>query len=77
MTRSWFSRPRKSVQIDDLVKIKGVSHCLGKGVSGTVWKVVDKSVQEVMALKVDILRTPSRLVVASGQAKPGVMICSM
>jgi hypothetical protein len=55
MIRSWFARPRKSVQIDDLVKIKGVSHCLGKGVSGTVWKVVDKSVQEVMALKVEIL----------------------
>jgi len=53
----WFGRSRsvehkrQRVRIDDLVKIKGVSECLGKGVSGTVWKVVDKSVQEVLALK--------------------------
>ncbi len=32
--------------------LQGVSECLGKGVSGTVWKVVDKSVNEVLALKV-------------------------
>ncbi len=36
---------------DKQVKIKGVSNCLGKGVSGTVWKVVDQSIKEVLALK--------------------------
>jgi len=46
------SGKREKVALDDLVKIKGVSECLGKGVSGTVWKVVDKTVQEVLALKV-------------------------
>jgi len=39
------------VQLEDLVKIKGMSECLGKGVSGTVWKVRDKSVDETLALK--------------------------
>lgn len=39
------------MRLDDLVKIKGVSSCLGKGVSGTVWKVVDQSIKEVLALK--------------------------
>ena len=33
------------------MKIKGISECLGKGVSGTVWKVRDKSVDETLALK--------------------------
>ncbi|EKX50346.1 hypothetical protein GUITHDRAFT_135488 [Guillardia theta CCMP2712] len=39
------------VKLEDLVKIKGMSSCLGKGVSGTVWKVMDQSVQEILALK--------------------------
>jgi hypothetical protein len=37
--------------LEDVVKIKGISECLGKGVSGTVWKVRDKSVDETLALK--------------------------
>ena len=41
----------RSVRLEDLVKIKGMSECLGKGVSGTVWKVRDKSVDETLALK--------------------------
>jgi hypothetical protein len=39
------------VRLKDLVKIKGMSECLGKGVSGTVWKVRDRSVDETLALK--------------------------
>jgi len=42
---------KRSVQLEDLVKIKGMSECLGKGVSGTVWKVRDKSLDETLALK--------------------------
>ena len=41
----------RSVRLEDLVKIKAASECLGKGVSGTVWKVRDKSVDETLALK--------------------------
>ena len=41
----------RSVRLEDVVKIKGISECLGKGVSGTVWKVRDKSVDETLALK--------------------------
>ena len=41
----------RSVCLKDLVKIKGMSECLGKGVSGTVWKVRDRSVDETLALK--------------------------
>lgn len=41
----------RSVRLEDLVKIKGMSECLGKGVSGTVWKVRDTSVDETLALK--------------------------
>ena len=39
------------MRLKDLVKIKGMSECLGKGVSGTVWKVRDRSVDETLALK--------------------------
>mmetsp|Transcript_10109 Transcript_10109/g.15823 ORF Transcript_10109/g.15823 Transcript_10109/m.15823 type:complete len:445 (+) Transcript_10109:2-1336(+) len=38
--------PQK-VRLDDLTKIK----VLGKGISGTVWKVMDQSVREILALK--------------------------
>lgn len=41
----------RSVRLEDLMKIKGMSECLGKGVSGTVWKVRDRSVDETLALK--------------------------
>jgi hypothetical protein len=37
---SWRSSTApQRVKLQDLVKIKGMSSCLGKGVSGTVWKV--------------------------------------
>ena len=42
---------RSEVRLKDLVKIRGMSECLGKGVSGTVWKVRDRSVDETLALK--------------------------
>jgi hypothetical protein len=42
---------RSEVRLNDLMKIRGMSECLGKGVSGTVWKVRDRSVDETLALK--------------------------
>lgn len=48
---STYASVKQRVKLSDLIKLKGMSSCLGKGVSGTVWKVMDQSVKEILALK--------------------------